>query len=248
MHRFRVSPEAVHNGIILITGEDHKHLSQVLRLEPGDRIGVFDGSGMEYEASLLSVEKLEARAEILSREASLTEPETKVTLFQGLLKGEKMDFVIQKAVELGIHQIVPVITQRTVVRLDDKERDKKAQRWNKIASEASKQCGRATVPTVLAPMDWKIALDKMQSFTAKVLLYENEQKKCLKEILKCYNINKIRDIALFIGPEGGFSQEEADGCLKAGIDTAGLGKRILRAETAAISVLSITMYEMGELQ
>lgn len=248
MHRFMVESRHIQNGRITLEGEDLKHLRQVLRLEAGDIIRVFDGSGMEYESKLLSVDKNQAIAEITSEFQSETEPKTRVTLFQGLPKGEKMELIIQKTVELGIYRIVPVITQRSVVQLDSKDRAKKAERWSKIAREAAKQCGRAFVPEVFAPVDFKDAMEQSGRFGLAVMLYENEQKKCLKELLKCYTINKIGDIALFIGPEGGFSDQEVEFCIHSGYNIAGLGKRILRTETAAISVVSVIMYEMGELQ
>ncbi len=248
MHRFMVAPEQIQDKRITLTGEDHKHLSQVLRLGPGDIIGVFDGSGMEYEARLIKVDKAEALAEILSSRLSDTEPRLRVTLLQGIPKGEKMDWIVQKAVELGVYQVIPVITQHTVVKLDQKERQKKAERWNRIAREAAKQCKRAFVPQVLTPVSLDEMLKLRDNYDAAVLLYENEQKKCLKELMICYTINKIGDIALFVGPEGGFSSLEVDKCFQNGFAVAGLGKRILRSETAAISGLSIIMYEMGEMQ
>jgi 16S rRNA (uracil1498-N3)-methyltransferase len=243
-----VAPEQIQDKRITLTGEDHKHLSQVLRLGPGDIIGVFDGSGMEYEARLIKVDKAEALAEILSSRLSDTEPRLRVTLLQGIPKGEKMDWIVQKAVELGVYQVIPVITQHTVVKLDQKERQKKAERWNRIAREAAKQCKRAFVPQVLTPVSLDEMLKLRDNYDAAVLLYENEQKKCLKELMICYTINKIGDIALFVGPEGGFSSLEVDKCFQNGFAVAGLGKRILRSETAAISGLSIIMYEMGEMQ
>ncbi len=248
MHRFMVEPENIDNGMITLVDEDLKHLRQVLRIEPGEVIRVFDGTGMEYEATLLTVEKNRAIAKVLFAFQSEAEPKTRVTLFQGLPKGEKMELVIQKAVELGVHKIVPVITQRTVVQLDRKDREKKAERWNRIAKEAAKQCRRAYVPEVSAPIEFKEVIGAFERFDAALMFYENEEKKCLKELLKCYNINKIKDIALLIGPEGGFSEHEVEKCVLSGYTIASLGKRILRTETAAISALSIIMYEMGELQ
>ncbi len=248
MHRFLVEPNNIHNGQVTLENEDLKHLRQVLRLEPGDSIRVFDGSGMEYEATLLTVDKNKATARILRSFQSDTEPKTHVTLFQGLPKGEKMELIIQKAVELGVYRIVPVITQRSVVQLDKKDREKKAERWSRIAREAAKQCRRAYVPQIDPPMDFKEAIANCGEYDAALLFYENEEKKCLKELLKCYNINKIKDIVLLIGPEGGFSDQEVEECVLSGFTVAGLGKRILRTETAAISALSILMYEMGELQ
>lgn len=248
MHRFIVDPENIQNSHITLVDEDLKHLRQVLRLEPGDLIRVFDGHGMEYEAQLITVEKNSATAKVMLSFQSDTEPKTRVTLFQGVPKGEKMELIIQKAVELGVYKIVPVITQRSVVQLDKKDREKKAERWSRISREAAKQCRRAYVPEVTPPINFDEVLQQREKYEAALLLYENEEKKCLKELLKCYTISSIRDIVLFIGPEGGFSEHEVEKCKFSGFDVAGLGKRILRAETAAISVLSIIMYEMGELQ
>lgn len=247
MHRFIVSPDNIQNNKITMEGEDLKHLRQVLRLKPGDTIHVFDGSGIEYEANILSLEKYRAIAEIKAAFQTETEPETRVTLFQGLPKGEKMELIIQKGVELGVHRIIPVITSRTVVKLNKTDSKKKAERWSRISREAAKQCRRAYVPEVTEPITFNEALIKSKPFSAALLLYENEGKKCLKERLKCYNINKIKDIALFVGPEGGFAHQEVEDCTNIGYDIVSLGKRILRVETATISVLSIIMYEMGEI-
>ena len=247
MHRFMVAPNNITNEEITLEGDDLKHLSQVLRLRPGDTIHVFDGSGIEYEASIISSDKSRAIARINTSFQNKTEPETRVTLFQGVPKGEKMELIIQKGVELGVHSIVPVITSRTVVKLNKKDSEKKAERWTKISTEATKQCRRAYVPQILEPISFDEALVKAEDFSATLLLYENEGKKCLKERLKCYNINKIKDIALFVGPEGGFTLEEVRNYTGKGYDIVSLGKRILRVETATISVLSIIMYEMGEM-
>ena len=247
MHRFVVSPDNIKDNIITLEGDDFKHLRQVLRLKAGDSINVFDGSGIEYEADILSVEKSRAIAEIKAAFQSDTEPKVRVTLFQGLPKGEKMDLIIQKGVELGVHRIIPVITNRTVVKLDKKDSERKTERWSRISREAAKQCRRAYVPEVTGPVSFNEALMIAESSEAALMLYENEEKKCLKETLKCYNINKIKNIALFVGPEGGFTYQEVENCKNLGYNIVGLGKRILRAETASISVLSIIMYEMGEM-
>lgn len=247
MHRFIVDPANIQNGQVKLDGDDLKHLRKVLRLGPGDTINVFDGSGKEYEAKVLSVDKTQALAEITSAFLAEAEPEIQLTLFQGLPKGEKMDLIIQKGVELGVHKIIPVLTERTVVQLDKNDFGKKAERWSKIAREAAKQCRRAVVPYVSEPISFMEAIIESKKYDAVLLLYENESKKCLKETLKCYTINKIKEIALFVGPEGGFAAQEIEKYTNSGFEVAGLGKRILRAETAAISVISIIMYEMGEL-
>lgn len=248
MHRFMVDPGQIRDGLICIRGSDFKHLSQVLRLGTGDIIQVFDGSGMEYTARLSELGRDQAIAAIVESYQADTEPRVRLTLYQGLPKMEKMDLIIQKAVELGVCRIVPVLTRRTVVQLDGPSAEKRAVRWNRIAMEASKQCGRACVPEVIKPLSLEDALHDLRDPDLAIALYENEEKKCLKELLKCYNINDAGNIALFIGPEGGFTKEEADAMRQGGIKTASLGGRILRTETAAISGISIIMYEMGEMQ
>ena len=247
MHRFMVGPENIRDCGILITGSDLKHLSQVLRLGKGDLIGVFDGSGIEYTARLAEVGRDQAVAVIVESRQAETEPRIRLTLYQGLPKMEKMELIIQKAVELGVYRIVPVITQRTVVQPDTRSAEKRTARWNRIAVEAAKQCGRARVPDVSGPVYLKEILLSLGAPDLAIALYENE-KKGLKEILKCYNINDVGNMALFVGPEGGFAREEVDEMHHSGILTAGLGRRVLRAETAAISGISIIMYEMGEMQ
>ena len=248
MHRFIVKPENIQNGLISLIGEDLRHLRQVLRLEAGNKIRVFDGSGIEYEAALLNVEKEIAEAKILYSFQADTEPKVQVTLYQAIPKGEKMDLIVQKSVELGVYKIVPVITSRTVVQLNKKDREKKAERWSRIAREAAKQSRRAFVPGVTAPMDFDDFIRLDEKYDLSIMLFENETKKNLKDLLKCYTMDKIREASLFIGSEGGFSEREVEKCRILGYNIAGLGSRILRAETAAISGLTIIMYEMGELQ
>jgi len=247
MHRFMVDPGNIRDGVILITGSDLKHLRQVLRLGKGDLIVVFDGSGVEYTARLTEVGKDQASAVIEETRQAGTEPRVRLTLYQGLPKMEKMEFIVQKAVELGVYRIVPVITRRTVVRPDARSAGNRLVRWNRIAAEAAKQCGRARVPGISAPVYLRDALADLGGQDLAIALYEGE-KKGLKEILKCYNINDIGNMALFVCPEGGFEEKEASEMHRSGVVTAGLGCRVLRTETAAISGISIIMYEMGEMQ
>lgn len=247
MHRFMVDPADISDRTVRIQGSDLKHLSQVLRLRRGDIIRVFDGYGMEYTARLAEIGKEMAVAVIEEVFETVAEPRIRLTLYQGLPKMEKMELIIQKAVELGVDRIVPVITQRTVVQLDGPSAEKRLARWNRIAVEATKQCGRAFVPKVSMPLTLKEILGNFEGYDLAIALYENE-KKGLKELLKCYNISDVGKMALFVGPEGGFAPEEADAMHQFGIMTAGLGCRILRTETAAISGISIIMYEMGEMQ
>ncbi|HOQ75829.1 MAG TPA: RsmE family RNA methyltransferase [Thermoclostridium sp.] len=176
MHRFMVGPENIRDCVILITGSDLKHLSQVLRLGKGDLIGVFDGSGIEYTARLAEVGRDQAVAVIVESRQAETEPRIRLTLYQGLPKMEKMELIIQKAVELGVYRIVPVITQRTVVQPDTRSAEKRTARWNRIAVEAAKQCGRARVPDVSGPVYLKEILVSLGAPDLAIALYENEKK------------------------------------------------------------------------
>lgn len=245
MHRFWVEPESVGAEEIRIEGEELKHLRQVLRLDAGDPVVCIEGSGDLIDAVLASVDKRVALARITGRKAAPTEPKVEVELFQAVAKNDRMDWIVQKAVELGVTRITPVITEHTVVRAEPG--GGKRDRWERIAREAVKQCGRARMPVISDPVPLREALAHTESHDVRILLYEAEQKKCLKEILLCYNMSAVRKIALIIGPEGGFSPKEAEFACENGFQAATLGHRILRTETAAVAALSIIFYETGEM-
>lgn len=256
MHRFLTEPDKVRDGMITITGDDAKHMLQVLRFKTGDIFHAFDGSGTEYEAELSETGKNSVTGRIIRSYRPETEPKTRVILFQGVPKADKMDWIVQKAVELGVWLIVPVITGYSVQRMKDKSLDGKLQRWNRISQEACKQSRRVVVPAVREPLSWtdalKLWLDMTENssevYGMPVFCYENEGKKCLKDHIKCYNIDRVNTVGVFIGPEGGFSGEEAEMAERYGIHPVNLGRRILRTETAAIAVLSVIMHEMSELK
>ncbi len=254
MHRFLIEPDGVHNDTVIITGDDAKHMLQVLRFKVGDIFLAFDGSGLEYEVELTAIEKNRVTGKVNRAYDPKTEPRKQVILFQGIPKTDKMDWIIQKSVELGVWKIVPVVTQYSVIQIRDKGLDGKLERWNRIAREACKQSGRVMIPQVVAPIGFRDALRLWSDSTQNapegaklaVLCYENEGKKCLKDLFKCYNIDHVNIAGFFIGPEGGFSEEEVQLADTHGFYPVSLGERILRAETAAIAVLSVLMYEMGE--
>ncbi|NLM11051.1 MAG: 16S rRNA (uracil(1498)-N(3))-methyltransferase [Clostridiaceae bacterium] len=254
MHRFLVSPDSIKDDTVYISGEDLKHMVQVLRFKAGDQLLVFDGTGFEHEVELISIEKNKAIGQIIKTFKPNTEPRTRVILFQGMPKSDKMEWIIQKTVELGVYQIIPMFTRYSVVRSKSKNTDGKLERWNRISREACKQSGRVVIPEVKKPLEYNqaleawnsMALNESNGLSIPVFLYENESEKCLKDLLKCYNINCVKAIGVFIGPEGGFSEEEINLAKNYDIIPVGLGKRILRTETASIAALSIIMYEMGE--
>lgn len=254
MRRFLVSPDSIKNDIVYISGEDLKHMVQVLRFRVGDHLLVFDGTGVEHEIELILIDKSVAAGKIIKTCMPDTEPRRKVILFQGMPKSDKMEWIIQKTVELGVSQIVPMITRYSVIREKERNIDGKLERWNRISREACKQSGRVIIPEVKKPLEFSQALELWENMVSNeeggvslpVFCYENEGKKCFKELLKCYNIDYIKTIGVFIGPEGGFSDEEIKLAREYDIIPVGLGNRILRTETAAIAVLSIIMYEMGD--
>ena len=254
MRRFLVSPGSIKNDTVYISGDDLKHMAQVLRFRAGDHLLVFDGTGLEHEVELISIDKAMAVGKIIKTCKPGTESEKKVILFQGMPKSDKMEWIIQKTVELGVGCIVPMITRYSVIRDIDRNIDGKLERWNRISREACKQSGRVVVPEVRKPLEYGKSLDLWNDIVSNetrgsslaVFCYENEGKKCFKELLKCYNIDYIKTIGIFIGPEGGFAEEEIKLARDNGIIPVGLGKRILRTETAAVAVLSILMYEMGD--
>lgn len=252
MRRFFTEPDNIDlNNSTLTIIDDAVHISKVLRMECGDKIIVFDGTGYEYEAELINIEKEKSTANILERSLSELEPEIKVTLFQGIPKSDKLEIIVQKAVELGVHDIVPVKTTRSVAKIaDDKKGQQKIERLNKISKEAAKQCGRGLVPKVSMPVTFNVMAEILKNYDLSIMFYEelgHDGRKNLKDILRA-NKDAV-SIAVLIGPEGGFSPSEAETIQNMDGKTfcAGLGKRILRTETAGSTALSVIMYEKDEI-
>ena len=204
-------------------------------MKAGDALTICDGEKSDYECTISSISKTEAVCSIVSCSPNLCEQDFSVTLFQSVPKGEKMDFVIQKSVELGITEIRPFFSARTVAKSHGK-----TARWNKIALEAANQCGRGIVPVVYEPVEFSEALAKT-SADLKIFAYEEEKEISLKSVLR--GAQKPQSIAVFVGPEGGFERTEADAAKNCGFKTVTLGNRILRAETAPITLISNIMYE-----
>jgi len=250
MNRFFVKPSQVDNDLneIIIEGDDVKHISKVLRLSKGDEIEICDGEAWEYIGNIQSISKDEVIAAIVQREPLRTEAELRVILYQGLPKGAKMELILQKTTEMGIAEIVPIITDRAVVQLKDtKDKEKKAERWYKITEEAAKQCKRGIIPEVHIPISFKEALKHSVQNNLNILAYEKESVKGLKNLLSQSKDKSIKRIGIWIGPEGGFTEEEISLALDNNVSTVTLGPRILRTETAGFALLSMVMYELGDL-
>ena len=242
MHKFFVDPSSVEADIIKIRGEDSHHISRVLRLKEDDEVIVCDKNGIDYYCSVKSIEKDEVTVWILKKEVSKVEPPIEITLYQGVPKGDKLETVIQKCVELGAVAIVPVAMKRSVAVIKDKE--KKQIRMQRIAMEAAKQCGRAKIPEVFKVMSFKEAIEHSGSCDLKILPYEAENETSLKKVLK--DNTEAKKIAVFIGPEGGFDEEEVSLAKQSGFEIVTLGPRIMRTETAPLACISAIMYEIGD--
>ena len=241
MPRFFVAAEAISGEEIHITGEDAKHIKTVLRSKVGEELTVSDGAGWDYSCVIAAFEGKEILCKITGRAKSLSEPKTKITLFQGLPKGDKMELIIQKCVELGVSEIVPVMTKRTVVKLDKKE-EKKIERWQKIAEAAAKQSGRGIIPQIGNVLSFPAAVQKASAAGHGLIPYELEQEKGIRDFVGQFQGDTL---SIFIGPEGGFDEDEVKMAAEAGIMPVTLGKRILRTETAGMAAAAILLYELG---
>ena len=244
MARFYVPQPRIEKGMLKVEGEEVKHIRKVLRLKEGDEITVFDGLGREFEGTIVEEGLSSVVIRVNSVYSSKRDSPLEVTLAQSLLKGEKMDYLIQKATELGVKEIIPFLSSRSVPLLEKSRRLKRHHRWERIAIEASKQCGRGVVPRIEFLQDYSEMLPKASPNALRLILWEREGIK-LKEILE--RSKEKKKIFFVIGPEGGFSQGEVDEAKEAGFIAVTLGRRILRAETASLCLLSILQYEQGDM-
>lgn len=246
MSKFFVKVNQIRENIITISGQDVNHIKKVLRKKIGDMITVSDGENKEYTCKIETITDEYIEAVILEQKQIQLENATKIDLIQALPKSDKMEYIIQKTTELGINKIIPVITQRVVVKLDDNSKIKKVQRWQKIAEEASKQCKRDNIPQIDSIIHISNLVEKLKEYDIVLLAYENEKQERIKDIIE--EIKKSNKIAIMIGPEGGFEENEIKYLLEyQNTKIISLGKRILRTETAGIVVTSILKYEIGEI-
>ena len=241
MYRFFVEKEQIGEKTIRIIGSDVNHIRNVLRMKPGEEILISDGEKKEYHCEIKTLDPEYVEALIMFVKEEGLELPSKVYLFQGLPKNDKMELIIQKAVELGVYAVVPVATKRAVVKLDDKKEAKKLVRWQSISESAAKQAKRLIIPEVMPVMSFKDAVAFSQTMDVRLIPYElAENMAYTRQVLS--QIKPGQSIGIFIGPEGGFAEEEVELALNSGMETITLGKRILRTETAGMTVLSILMY------
>lgn len=244
MYQFFVKPYQINTNDkrVIISGADVNHIKNVLRMRPGEEISVSNGQdGREYRCGILSFEEDGIICELRFIKEDKVELPSRIYLFQGLPKADKMELIIQKAVELGIHQIIPVSAKRCVVKLDDKKASSKVSRWQGIAEAAAKQSKRAIVPEVTQVMSFGQAVNKAAEMDIKLIPYElAEDMSRTRSLLE--SLKPGQDVAVFIGPEGGFEESEVALALTRGITPITLGRRILRTETAGLVALSWLMY------
>lgn len=247
MPKFFVAENQINNNKITIIGNDVNHIKNVLRQKSGDKITICDISKeQDYLCEIDKIEEKSIDCNIIEKLENNTESNVKVTIFQGLPKADKMELVIQKSVELGVYDITPLQMKRCVVKLNEKDKAKKIQRWKKISEVAAKQCGRNIIPKINNIVNVKEVCNLCNEYDIVLIAYENEKENTLKKELK--NLKKLDKeeikVAVIIGPEGGIAPEEIKMFEENGAKIITLGNRILRTETVALSVLSIIMYEL----
>ena len=240
MPRFFTQTISAEGGII--SGDDAKHISRVLRMKVGELLTACDTKGYDYDCLIESLSDREVSLRVLEVRPSQSEPDVRVSLYQAMPKGDKLELIIQKAVELGVDSITPVMTRRCVSKPDSKSMAKKLERYNRIALEAAKQSGRGKVPQVCPMLDLPQALDEMAQTSCPILFYENATAPA-KQVID----GAGKEIAVLIGSEGGFDEAEVELAIQKGCQVLSLGKRILRCETAPLAALSIIMFETGNM-
>jgi len=240
MHRFFVTD--IHDDWVVFSAEQAQQISAVLRMAPGQRVIVLDNAGSEYEAELAAVEKKRVTAVILSKRPAPNEPACQLTLYQSLLKRDNFEWILQKGTELGVARFVPLITDRTVARVP-----KKADRWQRILIEAAEQSQRGRIPELAEPIRLPQALTELPANQTALIPWEGPWDEVNKTSIRDAGLGDETAVALFIGPEGGFTTTEIEQARQAGVLPVTMGRRILRAETAAIAAAVLVLDELGEM-
>ena len=244
MHQFFVKGSQVDGRQIRMIGGDVKHIRNVLRMKPGEQVRISDDAGNDYFCEIEQIEKEEALARILYQDHESKELPVRIVLFQGLPKGDKMELIIQKAVELGASEIVPVAMRNCVVKLDEKKAAAKVSRWQAIAESAAKQAKRGIIPQVHGVLRFSEAVQYARKLDVRLLPYENERgMEHTREVVR--SLRREGSLGIFIGPEGGFDLKEIE-AVQGEMELLSLGNRILRTETAGMAMLSILLYHLEE--
>ncbi|MDY6791055.1 MAG: 16S rRNA (uracil(1498)-N(3))-methyltransferase [Thermodesulfobacteriota bacterium] len=246
MRYFFIKQSDLAGSKAVVKGSDAHHIKNVLRLKPGDKIGLFDGTGLNHETRILSVLPKSIEVSIIRSFSSNTESNVNITVAQALLKDRKMDLLVRQLTELGITQWIPFIATRSIPRPDQKRLAARNQRWGKIATEAVKQCKRCRSPEIGATVSFEEVLSVGKESDLKIVFWEEESKPVDKDLLVS-NPNPLEQIFILLGPEGGFTSKEVESAKASGFITAALGPRILRAETATLAACTMLQYLFGDM-
>lgn len=224
----------------VLRGNDAIHVIKSLRMKPGEEVTLCSGDNFDYFCIIDKIVGDEVHLKVREKRPNISEPETKITLYQGVPKLDKMELIVQKCVEIGVYKVVPLMTSRCVSRPNDKAMEKKVKRWRRISEEAAKQSGRGIVPEVLEAVNIK-NICSLSDYDESIIFYE-----CGGDRLSEVLTHKSKNIAVFIGPEGGFELQEVEHMVALGAKKASFGPRILRTETAAIAAVTLALYQSGE--
>lgn len=252
MPKFFVKQEQINGDIIIIQGQDVNHIKKVLRAKIGDELQICNSqNGENFLCDIEEIKNEDILCKIKQKIEEKVESNIEVTIFQGLPKADKMEYIIQKSVELGVYDITPVEMKRCVVKLNEKDKNKKELRWQKISEVAAKQCGRDIIPQINKIINIKNICELIKKYDIVLVAYENEKQNILKEQLNLIKekMEKLKSdelikIGIVIGPEGGLEEQDVEILKENGAKIITLGKRILRTETVALNVLSVIMYEL----
>lgn len=246
MRRFFIPSEHLKFPVSVLTGSDLNHLKKVLRLKPGDLIALFDGAGTECTGRIVGISSSEAVVEIVGKEERETEEAVRIVIAQAFLKDKKMDSLARGLTELGIHRWEPFFSDRSIPNPDRKRLASRAARWEKIIREAVKQCGRTRLMEIGPAVSYGEALRSGSSADLKIIFWENAAEPLSEKKIAARG-QSIRSVHALIGPEGGFSQKEAERAVEEGFEPVGMGRRILRAETAALAAATLLQYLFGDM-
>lgn len=239
MYKFFIENNQIDNNQIIISGNDKNHIANVLRMKKDEKILITNKDTSEtYECKIISINKNDVVCSIIKKDESIKESNVKIDLYQGIPKSDKMEYIIQKSVELGVNRIFPVNMKNCIAKIKDE--DKKNNRWQKISEAAAKQCKRNIIPSIERSVNMDFLYENIKKYDLVIVAYENEENKTIKDVLKNKDVKKI---AIIVGPEGGLSEEEVLNLINNGAKIASLGKRILRTETAPMAILSMIIYE-----
>ena len=243
MQHFFISPEDIEGGIAYIRGKDRHHIANVLRMRTGEELLISTGEDWDYLCTIKSIDNDKVELLVKSENETARELKVRLVLYQALPKSDKMELIIQKAVELGVHSIVPFTSKRVIVKLDEKSGANKTKRWQRISESAAKQSKRSIIPEVKAPISFKQMLQDIADYDKAYLAYEEARgTESAREAFA--SAKQYKSIAVCIGPEGGFEEQEIEAAQEAGFEIISLGSRILRTETAGFAVLSNFMIQL----